>query len=108
MYVHHPNYRTHNLTMSGLSFIHFLLQTNFKRNKYNINVSGENVPPPLEHFDEMSKVFGISNQLIQNVKNGGYESPTPIQMQAIPIMLKVRIIIFTFKLSLYLNECSNG
>ena len=40
--------------------------------------------------------FGISKTLIKNITNCGYEEPTPIQMQAVSIMMKVSHSLFIF------------
>lgn len=33
--------------------------------------------------------FGVSKALIRKVSESGYDAPTPVQMQAIPILLQV-------------------
>ena len=33
--------------------------------------------------------FGVSKAIIRNVSEIGYDAPTPVQMQAIPILLQV-------------------
>lgn len=52
---------------------------------------GRSVPPPVEDFNKMQEEFSLAPTLIQNLQNSGYTDPTPIQMQAIPIMLQVCI-----------------
>ncbi|XP_065219051.1 probable ATP-dependent RNA helicase DDX52 isoform X2 [Planococcus citri] len=66
---------------------------NHFRNLNHINISGENIPNPIQNFDELADQYDVSTNLIQNVKNCGYSSPTPIQMQAIPVMLKGKQIL---------------
>ncbi|XP_069683792.1 probable ATP-dependent RNA helicase DDX52 isoform X1 [Periplaneta americana] len=63
------------------------------RKKYRISVNGKNVPPPLDSFKGMHDEFGISSVLIQNLRDAGYEDPTPIQIQAIPVMMQGRQIL---------------
>lgn len=58
---------------------------NHFRNVNNINVVGRNVPHLITDFRELK----ISADLIENLAKCGYESPTPIQKQAVPIMLQV-------------------
>lgn len=41
----------------------------------------------------MAQRYGIKEQLITNIRSRGYEAPTPIQMQAIPLMLEKREIL---------------
>lgn len=51
-----------------------------------MHVTGRQVPAPIETFAEMQLEHKLSEQLIQNLASCGYTEPTPIQMQAIPIM----------------------
>jgi superfamily II DNA/RNA helicase len=37
----------------------------------------------------MKKTYSLSSVLLENIKKSGYTVPTPIQTQAIPIMLQV-------------------
>lgn len=46
---------------------------------------GKHVPEPAKTFDD----FNIDQVLINNLKNCGYVDPTPVQKQAVPIMLLV-------------------
>lgn len=55
------------------------------RNQNQINVVGRHIPLPIKEFKDLS----IGNDLIENLTKCGYETPTPIQKQAIPIMLAV-------------------
>ncbi|KRT80864.1 helicase, partial [Oryctes borbonicus] len=54
------------------------------RNENNISVVGRHVPDPIKCFNELTSV---STNLLDNVAECGYTEPTPIQKQAIPIML---------------------
>jgi superfamily II DNA/RNA helicase len=54
-------------------------------------VVGRNVPPPIEGFKKLQDEFSLAPALVQNLQASGYIHPTPIQMQAIPIMLQVWI-----------------
>ncbi|KAK8588709.1 hypothetical protein V6N13_087614 [Hibiscus sabdariffa] len=60
------------------------------RKKYNIHVSGNNVVTPLKSFAELSSVYGCESYLLQNFAKLGFKEPTPIQRQAIPILLSGR------------------
>ncbi|GAY35497.1 hypothetical protein CUMW_283200, partial [Citrus unshiu] len=60
------------------------------RKKYNIHVSGANVPSPLRTFVELSSRFGCESYLLRNLAEHGYKEPTPIQRQAIPVLLSDR------------------
>ncbi|XP_072997982.1 DEAD-box ATP-dependent RNA helicase 57 isoform X2 [Typha latifolia] len=60
------------------------------RKKYGIHVSGYNVPPPLESFAELKSRYGCKSYLLQNLWGLGFKDPTPIQRQAIPVLLSGR------------------
>lgn len=62
------------------------------RNNNNIAVKGIDVPPPIRSFHELDS-FEVNQQIITNVIACGYSEPTPIQMQAIPVMLSSRQIL---------------
>lgn len=57
-----------------------------------IKTVGENVPPALSTFDLMKKTYSLSPVLMENLNKSGYTEPTPIQTQAIPVMLQKRQI----------------
>ncbi|CAH1115663.1 unnamed protein product [Psylliodes chrysocephalus] len=63
---------------SGINFV--------KLNEIEVNVSGEEVPPPMDTFESS----GMRPHLIENVKKSGYTKPTPIQKYAIPIIMNGR------------------
>ncbi|KAL4572181.1 hypothetical protein LXL04_018950 [Taraxacum kok-saghyz] len=54
-----------------------------------IRVSGFDVPRPLKTFSEA----GFSTELMKAIARQGYEKPTPIQCQSLPIVLSGRDII---------------
>ncbi|EXC16265.1 DEAD-box ATP-dependent RNA helicase 57 [Morus notabilis] len=60
------------------------------RKKHNIHVSGNNIPSPLGDFAELSSRFGCKAKLFRNLANLGFKEPTPIQRQAIPVLLSGR------------------
>jgi len=63
------------------------------RRKHKIHVKGTDIPDPMDSFTELKSRFGISKTLIKNITNCGYEEPTPIQMQAVSIMMKHRELL---------------
>ncbi|XP_060079542.1 probable ATP-dependent RNA helicase DDX52 [Ylistrum balloti] len=65
-------------------------QLNHVKNKHRIHTHGTDVPRVLETFDNLVDEYNVHPQLVQNIKAAGYDLPTPIQMQAIPIMLHRR------------------
>eukprot|EP01018_Ginkgo_biloba_P026041 Gb_03067 [translate_table: standard] len=60
------------------------------RKKYGLYVSGEAVPPPLQDFDELKSLYGCKSYLMHNLAQLGFKEPTPIQRQAIPVLLSGR------------------
>lgn len=65
-----------------------MIATILKENR--IAVLGKNIPPPITTFQELHSTYKMSERLVENLVNCNYAKPTPIQMQAIPIMLKGR------------------
>jgi ATP-dependent RNA helicase DDX41 len=59
------------------------------RKMYHIHVEGLNIPPPLEAF----RMMRIPQCLLEVFKAGGIQKPTPIQMQAIPVLFDGRDMI---------------
>ncbi|KZV35086.1 DEAD-box ATP-dependent RNA helicase 57 [Dorcoceras hygrometricum] len=71
---------------------HRLLERdNLFRKKHNIHVSGRNIPSPLQKsFAELRSRYNCKSYLLRNLAGLGFEEPTPIQRQAIPVMLSGR------------------
>lgn len=66
-----------------------MLQVNRIRAKNRINVHGCDVPDPVCTFDELQTDYGLHLRLLHNLRDAGLNSPTAIQMQAIPLMMHV-------------------
>lgn len=60
------------------------------RKKHNIHTSGSNVPSPLQNFTELKSRYGCKQYLLCNFAELGFKEPTPIQRQAIPVILSGR------------------
>ncbi|GLT87314.1 hypothetical protein SLE2022_054030 [Rubroshorea leprosula] len=60
------------------------------RKKYNIHVCGNIVPAPLNEFSDLSSRYGCESYLLSNFAELGFKEPTPIQRQAIPVLLSGR------------------
>lgn len=73
-----------------------LFQVNHIRNKHHINVHGASPPDLIETFDQLINDCGIPQQIVNNLISCGYKEPTPIQMQAIPIMTSVSLLASSF------------
>lgn len=66
---------------------------NQMRNANRISVTGSHVPKLISEFDELRIRYQVPINLLKNIKDSGYMLPTPIQMQAMPIMLEGRQIL---------------
>ncbi|KAL0994976.1 hypothetical protein UPYG_G00130180 [Umbra pygmaea] len=68
-------------------------KVNRVRRKHFINVHGTDVPDPVCTFSEMQSEYGLNPRVLQNLSSAGLTSPTPIQMQAIPVMMRGRELL---------------
>ncbi|KAH8372192.1 hypothetical protein KR093_010544 [Drosophila rubida] len=64
------------------------------RKEHSITVLGKDVPAPITSFNELDAVeYKLLPRLKENILSFGYEQPTPIQMQALPVLLKDRALM---------------
>ncbi|XP_046723446.1 probable ATP-dependent RNA helicase DDX52 [Silurus meridionalis] len=63
------------------------------RHQNRINVHGTDVPDPLGTFEELQQEYELDSRIIQNIRAAGFQTPTPIQMQSIPLMMHRREIL---------------
>ncbi|KAL4608426.1 putative ATP-dependent RNA helicase DDX52 [Arapaima gigas] len=63
------------------------------RHENRINVHGTDIPDPVATFEELEEEYQLDPRIIQNLRAAGFQTPTPIQMQAIPLMLHRREIL---------------
>ncbi|XP_076334890.1 DExD-box helicase 52 isoform X1 [Tachypleus tridentatus] len=63
-------------------------QVNHFRKQNKIFVWGADVPDPVASFDQLHSKYGVHQDILQNIQFLGYSTPTPIQMQAIPLMIE--------------------
>ncbi|KAI4495540.1 hypothetical protein M0802_008552 [Mischocyttarus mexicanus] len=68
-------------------------QINQFRNQHHISVTGSCVPKSIGIFDELLTEYQVPQRLLNNMKQCGYEKPTPIQMQAMPVLLQNRQLL---------------
>lgn len=61
------------------------------RSQHRINVHGSDIPDPVCTFDELQSEYHLNSRILQNLRDAGLCSPTPIQMQAIPLMMHVSV-----------------
>ncbi|XP_071690589.1 DEAD-box ATP-dependent RNA helicase 57 [Rutidosis leptorrhynchoides] len=60
------------------------------RKEHNIHTRGSNIPSPLHEFSELRSRYGCKPYILRNLAELGIKEPTPIQMQAMPILLSGR------------------
>ncbi len=65
-----------------------VVQVNNLRHAHKIRVKGGDVPAPITAFAELEA--SMRAYLLRNIEAAGYTTPTPIQMQSIPILLHGR------------------
>uniref|UniRef100_A0A1A8V461 Probable ATP-dependent RNA helicase DDX52 n=1 Tax=Nothobranchius furzeri TaxID=105023 RepID=A0A1A8V461_NOTFU len=63
------------------------------RTEHRINVHGCDVPDPVCTFEELQSEYHLNPCILQNLKDAGLNAPTPIQMQAIPLMMHGRELL---------------
>ncbi|RVE63859.1 hypothetical protein OJAV_G00140580 [Oryzias javanicus] len=63
------------------------------RSQHRINVHGSDIPDPVCTFEELQSEYHLNPRVLQNLKDAGLDSPTPIQMQAIPLMMHSRELL---------------
>ncbi|XP_072209635.1 probable ATP-dependent RNA helicase DDX52 isoform X2 [Excalfactoria chinensis] len=63
------------------------------RNQHRINIQGTDLPDPIATFDQLQKEYKVHPKVIENIQAAGFLVPTPIQMQAIPVMLHGRELL---------------
>ncbi|KAK0672880.1 putative pre-mRNA-processing ATP-dependent RNA helicase [Cercophora samala] len=54
-----------------------------------IKVSGKNIPRPVQKWSQC----GLTRPILDTIEGLGYEKPTPIQMQALPVIMSGRDVI---------------
>ena len=83
------NYTHWSLILQSFLVFVFSPQINNLRNSHRIHVDGTDIPDPVTQFEQLRERYGIHARLLVNLSKAGFETPTPVQMQAIPIMLEV-------------------
>lgn len=54
---------------------------------------GKNIPSPVTTFEELKNEYSMSDRVLQNLATATYSKPTPIQMQAMPLLLQGRNVM---------------
>ncbi|XP_017010079.2 probable ATP-dependent RNA helicase DDX52 [Drosophila takahashii] len=68
-------------------------EANETRKQNGISVLGKKVPPPVSSFEDLTKNFKLLPRLQQNLLARHFDRPTPIQMQALPVLLQRRALM---------------
>ncbi|XP_054611514.1 probable ATP-dependent RNA helicase DDX52 [Dunckerocampus dactyliophorus] len=63
------------------------------RSQHRINVHGSDMPDPVCTFEEVQSEYRLNPRILENLRTAGLNSPTPIQMQAIPLMMHGRELL---------------
>lgn len=63
-------------------------EINAFKNRLQIKTKGNDVSNPAATFNEMNIFSDLKSIIISNIEESRWKDPTPIQMQAIPVMLK--------------------
>ena len=58
--------------------------------RHGIRIAGNDIEPPLVAFSELVSRFHVAPRLADNLRKAGLVEPTPIQMAALPAMLRGR------------------
>ncbi|KAG0084364.1 RNA-dependent ATPase rok1 [Podila epicladia] len=68
-------------------------QLSLFRSHLKIKVYGTDIPNPFKSFDGLAKQYQLEQYLQRNITASGFKKPTPIQMQAIPVILHGRDVM---------------
>ncbi|KAF9538251.1 RNA-dependent ATPase rok1 [Mortierella hygrophila] len=68
-------------------------QLSLFRSHLKIKVYGTDIPNPFRSFNGLAKQYKLEPYLERNILASGFKKPTPIQMQAIPIILHGRDVM---------------
>ncbi|EIE20904.1 P-loop containing nucleoside triphosphate hydrolase protein, partial [Coccomyxa subellipsoidea C-169] len=63
------------------------------RKQHRIYVKGTDIPAPLKEFSDVCKKRKFYKKLLANIEESGFLAPTPIQRQAVPLLLKKREVL---------------
>lgn len=83
------------------------------RRDNKISVIGKNIPALIESFDQLKNDYNVPANIIENLKSFNFSAPTPVQMQAMTVMLKVNLemiirIFLNLRILLYLGSTFDG
>ncbi|KAI0809269.1 P-loop containing nucleoside triphosphate hydrolase protein [Irpex lacteus] len=58
--------------------------------RQRVTAKGNNVPTPVESFEELTVRYNLQSLLLSNLADSGYNHPTGIQSHGVPILLEKR------------------
>ncbi|MGH0177980.1 UNVERIFIED_CONTAM: hypothetical protein FKN15_076188 [Acipenser sinensis] len=87
-----PSGKSQNPSWKRLKHLH-QEKVNGIRHKHKIYTHGSDLPDPVTSFEQLQEEYKIHPRIIHNIKEAGFQGPTPIQMQAIPVMLHSREVL---------------
>lgn len=64
-----------------------------QRQRLDTKVKGDDIPLPIASFHDLKSRFNMHKNLIKNLERQNFSLPTPIQSEAIPIMLYNRDLV---------------
>jgi len=68
-------------------------EVNAFRNTRKISVKGSDIPDPIASFSDMGRLLGLPQVVAENLSKMEFSDPTPIQMQAVPVMIHRRALL---------------
>lgn len=63
------------------------------RKLYRIKTTGEDVPAPVASFLDLESLQSLPEGVKNNLRSLEFKTPTPVQSQAVPVMLQVRLYL---------------
>lgn len=64
-----------------------------QRKKFRVNIKGDDIPLPVGSFEDIKTRFNLHKHLLRNLHQQNFDRPTPIQSEAIPLMLMNRDVL---------------
>lgn len=77
-------------------------EINAFKNRLQIKTKGNDVPNPAATFTEMNIFSELKSIIISNIEESRWKDPTPIQMQAITVMLKGKVCFHSYSFIFFL------
>jgi ATP-dependent RNA helicase DDX52/ROK1 len=82
-------------------------QVSLFRKQQKIKVYGNDIPWPIQSFEELFQKFKLKSYLKRNILEF-FQDPTPIQMQATTVMLHASILLKYLYIYIYIKDIKNS